>query len=147
MVLRRRGHTVDQLQLAASWWGSKRGYSLHDAADTLDATVMSLDPRSPELPDYFTTLLHGERWLIAQVFCSALQTHHYAHHPPPNPGPHGPLPTGPPGLLHAIVLVEAQHGGRFAFLDPHHHATRQPFVMSRAALVSAIQGSVVVCPI
>jgi hypothetical protein len=139
---RARGTTFAQDALAASWSGSGRGFALEDAAQTLGATFLRLDPTDQRFLRAFRAYLDGGSAVIVQVFASTIDAIARAKTPAPS-SPYGRLCVHPHGQLHAVVLV-GTHARGFLYLDPYFDRTGQPYLIENDDLVRAFQGDIVI---
>ncbi|WP_437480090.1 hypothetical protein WME75_34870 [Sorangium sp. So ce1014] len=143
MVLARLGRAMEEDSLCAAWVGSKRGFSLADAAAAVGGHSMGLDMDNPSSYVYLRTRLAEPCWIIAQMFAAPLMRIAQALARPPAPSRFGALTNEPLGSLHAVVLVSADAAG-FHYLDPFYPVDRQPLVLSEEQFAEAWQGQVVI---
>jgi hypothetical protein len=142
MILAWLGRPTEEEALCASWTGSRRGYSLGDAATELGGACMTLDAELPASYAWLRARLDEPCWIIAQMFAAPLARITTAIARPPVPSRFGSLTNAALGSLHAVVLGGAEPRG-FSYLDPYYPRDGQPRVLSNEQFAEAWQGAVV----
>ncbi len=140
MVLRAHGSPTSQQTLRERLVGTRRGYSLRDAATLVSGRYLEPDIDDPSAIEWLRAQSNSGRLLILQMFAARL--HQLALARGRDSGPFGPLPSSP-GFLHAIVVVGTRDRD-FLYLDPWFEGADQPFSIGEDALAEAWQAGVLV---